>query len=141
MTWLSGNDLSYIRNAEVFSPGGWQAYDHRWSVGEAFQFHMAIGKDRVESRIHEFATVMKEEMARMPHVKLYTPMAEELSSGLICFDVDGMTQNEVIAALHDRGILAGATPYQVSYARVTPGLLNSESEIETTLSAIRDLGT
>ena len=44
MTWLAGNDPSRIRNAEAFSPGGEQPYEHRWSVGEAFRFHMAIGK-------------------------------------------------------------------------------------------------
>ena len=58
-------------------------------------------------------------------------------AGFVCFDVDGMTPSAVIAALHDRGILAGATPYPVSYARVTPGLLNSEAEVETTLEAVR----
>ena len=137
--WIAGNDTSYMRNAGTLSPGGFQPYEHRWSVGEAFKFHLRIGKDRVHNRIHSFARHMKEELARMPHVTLYTPMSDELSSGIVCFDVDGMKQKDVVAALREKKILASTTPYRQSYARLTPGLLNSEDEVETTLRAVRGL--
>ena len=73
------------------------------------------------------------------HVILRTPMSEELSGALECFDVDGMKPAEVVAALAKKNIVATTTPYRVSYARLTPGLLNSEEEIETTLRAVREL--
>ena len=137
--WLDGGDISHYRNGEILSPSGNPAFVVRWSVAEAFRFHLSIGKARIEQRIHAFARQLKESMAKMPHVILHTPMSEELSGALVCFDVKGMKHEEVVAALGKKNILATETPYRVSYARLTPGLLNSEEEIETTLRAVNDL--
>ncbi len=76
----------------------------------------------------------------MPHVTLYTPMSNSLSAGLVCFDVQGRRPRQVVDALRQRRIIASTTPYATSYARVTPGLLNSAEEIDTALGAIRALG-
>ncbi len=66
-------------------------------------------------------------------------MSEELSGALVCFDVDAMKPEEVVAALGKKNIVASVTPYRVTYARLSPGLLNSEEEIETTLRAVSEL--
>jgi isopenicillin-N epimerase len=36
-------------------------------------------------------------------------------------------------------IVASQTPYETSYARLTPGLLNSPQEIDAALRAVREL--
>ena len=41
--------------------------------------------------------------------------------------------------LRRKGIVASVTPYATQYARLAPGLLNSEAEIETVLNEIRVL--
>ena len=50
-----------------------------------------------------------------------------------------MSANQVVTELRRKGIVASVTPYATQYARVAPGLLNSESEIETVLNEIRVL--
>ena len=30
------------------TPGGYHSFEHRWALGEAFRFHLAIGKQRVD---------------------------------------------------------------------------------------------
>jgi len=42
---------------------------------------------------------MKEGLARMPRVQLYTPRDENLSAGMVCFDVKGMKPGEVVERL------------------------------------------
>lgn len=76
--------------AAWFSPGGFQAFEHHWALPEAFQFHEDIGPGRITARIHELNHQMKEGLARMPNVQLYTPRDESLSAGMACFDVKGM---------------------------------------------------
>jgi len=78
-------------------------------------------------------------LARMSHIKLYTPRGNKLSSGLICFDVEGVKPEEVVARLLARRIIASTAPYGVPSARVAPSLLNSPEEVETTLREIRAL--
>lgn len=73
----------------------------------------------------------------MSHVKLHTPMSTELSSGLVCFDVDGVMADAVVKRMHDRGIIMSSTPYRQSYARFAPSLINNENEIDRALAEIR----
>lgn len=122
------------------TPGGFHAFEHRWALGPAFEFHLSIGKDLVQDRIHSLNLQLKEGLAQMSHVRLYTPISTDLSSGIICFDVEGRTSMEVVDVLLERHrIIASTTPYVPSHARLTPGLMNNEDEIESCLSAIRGL--
>jgi isopenicillin-N epimerase len=125
----------------LMTPGGFHSFEHRWALADAFQFHLAIGKAQVEARIHELNSQFKEGLAAMPHVTLYTPLDPGVSAGLICFDVDGLRPRAVVERLDRQRIIATVTPYQTSYARVAPGLLNSPEEVETTLAAIRGLAS
>jgi isopenicillin-N epimerase len=122
------------------TPGGFKPFEHQWALAEAFRFHEEIGKDRVQERIRALARQCKEGLSRMDHVRLYTPLDERLSAGIVCFDVEGMRPAQVVSRLRDRRIIASTTPYTPSHARLTPGLLNTPEEIDYTLEAIHALG-
>ncbi|TKS60460.1 MAG: hypothetical protein EWM72_01351 [Nitrospira sp.] len=121
------------------TPGGFHSFEHRWALDEAFTFHQALGKSRVTQRIHELNQQLKQGLAVMPHVTLHTPLSQDLSAGIVCFEVAGLTPQEVVEKLRRRGIVGSVTPYAVQYARLAPGLLNSVSDIEKTLGEIRHL--
>jgi selenocysteine lyase/cysteine desulfurase len=103
---------------------------------EAFKLHLQLGKSNVQQRIHELNEQAKQGLAKMPHVTLYTPTGNALSSGLTCFDVKGMKAASVVENMHKKGIIMSSTPYRVSYARFAPSLLNNEQEIELALAEI-----
>jgi selenocysteine lyase/cysteine desulfurase len=69
----------------------------------------------------------------------YTPASSELSSGMVCFDVNGMDASSVVKAMHNKGIIMRSTPYRKSYARFAPSLINNEQEIELALAQIKAL--
>ena len=75
----------------------------------------------------------------MSNIQLYTPRDENLSAGMVCFDVKGMKPGEVVERLLAQRIVASTTPYRVSYARLACNVVNTPQEIETTLRAIREL--
>ena len=106
---------------------------------EAFKFHLDIGKAKIAARTHELNRQLKEGLAGMSHVKLYTPRDEHLSAGIVCFDVNGLSPRDVVAGLRQRNIIATTTPYAQSHARVSPSIRNSPQEIEATLTAVREL--
>ena len=125
--------------ARRITPGGFHSFEHRWALAEAFNLHDRIGRARVAARIHALNRQLKEGLARMPSVKVYTPAPDALSAGLVCFDVAGLTPAAVVAKLGQKRIIASQTPYETSYARLTPGLLNSPQEIDVALRAVREL--
>jgi len=75
----------------------------------------------------------------MKGIKLYTPKDHNLSSGIICFDIEGMRPEEVARRLVARKIIMTRTPYGRSYARLAPSILLSPEEIDTVLREIRAL--
>jgi isopenicillin-N epimerase len=144
---IPGNDPLWRHQPEEqlspaawMTPGGFHAFEHRWALTEAFRFHLQIGKAKVAARIHDLNRQCKEGLAKMPHVKLQTPMSDNLSAGMICFEVEGLTPKQTVAKLKDLGILASTTPpYKYEYARVTPSLWNTPAEVDATLRAIYSL--
>jgi len=122
------------------SPGGFHSFEHRWSVTEAFAMHKEIGKAAVTSRTHALNRQIKEALAEMPHITMHTPMSDDVSAGMVCFEVNGMRPAEVVARLRERSIVASTTPYAVTYARLAAAIFNTEQEIERTISAVHALG-
>jgi isopenicillin-N epimerase len=137
--WEQEHEPQTPARAAWFSPGGFQAYEHYWALPEAIRFHHSIGPARITARIHELNAQMKEGLARMPHVQLYTPRDENLSAGIVCFDAKGMKPEEVVKRLLEQRIVASTTPYRISYARLACSIVNTPGEVDTVLRAIRKL--
>jgi len=137
--WMEVRPQAPVPVGATMSPGGFHSFEHRWALDRAFQFHQNMGKERVAERIHSLNRQLKEGLAKMPNVKLYTPMSDELSAGIVCFDVQGMKADDVVSALRKKNIIASVTPYKTLYARLSPGLLTSPADVEAVLAAIREI--
>jgi len=137
--WMNVVPQQVLPQSVHMTPGGFHSFEHRWALDEAFKFHQAIGKTRVTQRIHELNQQLKQGLAAMPHVTLHTPMSQDLSAGIVCFEVAGMPPDQAVKRLRERGIIGSVTPYAVQYVRLAPGLLNQPGEIDTVLKEIRIL--
>jgi selenocysteine lyase/cysteine desulfurase len=137
--WFEEHEPASAARAAWFSPGGFQAFEHFWALPQAIRFHQNIGPARITARTHELNAQMKEGLARMSGIQLYTPRNESLSAGMVCFDVKGTKPETVVERLLAKRIVASTTPYRVSYARLACSIVNTPHEIETVLRAIREL--
>lgn len=135
--WLR---LSGPTTAERMTPGGFKPFEHQWAVADAFAFHEEIGKNRIADRTHALNTRLKDGLAEMDHVTLHTPLSEELSSGIVCFEVDGHSPNGVVDHLERGGIIGTTTPYAVTYPCLTPSIYNTPEEVDLALDVIAGLG-
>lgn len=123
------------------TPGGYHSFEHRWALNDAFNYHLQIGKAAVAARIHDLNRQFKEGLAAIPGVHVYTPMSDDLSAGLVCFDVAGLSAAQVVARLRAQGVIITQTPYANTYPRVAPGLINSPAEVDAALRAIRAIAS
>ena len=119
--------------------GGFHAFEYEWALPAAFEFHKQIGRDRIAKRIHELNDQCKEGLTSMNSIALHTPRGNELSAGLIAFEVKGLSPDEVVKKLHSKGVIASKSPYAMPYVRLAPSLLNTPDEVESTLRAVRSL--
>jgi isopenicillin-N epimerase len=125
--------------ASAMTPGGFHSFEHRWALAQAFELHRQIGKARVAARIHALNRQLKDGLAAMTHVRLRTPLDEAVSAGLVCFEVAGLSPQQVVERLHTSSIVATVTPYATTFARLAPGLLNTPEEVDQVLAAVRAL--
>jgi selenocysteine lyase/cysteine desulfurase len=138
--FLQGKDVPPTASpARVFTPGGFHSFEHRYALPAAFALHRAMGPARVASRVHELGSYVKQALAGMKHVTLHTPMSPELSSGIICYEVAGLTPAQVVERLRAKHILTTSSPYPISYARITPALFNTPADLDAALAEIRAL--
>ena len=136
--WMQGQPPGPTTAAMV-SPGGFQAYEHQWAMGAAFELHAKIGRARVAARIRALNDQLKQGLTAMRQVHVHTPMAADVSAGIVAFEVAGLKPEQVVAKLLEKDIVASTSPYRVSYARLSAGLMNDEQEVDAALRAVRGL--
>jgi selenocysteine lyase/cysteine desulfurase len=136
--WMNRSELPPT-TAAFMSPGGFLAYEHVLAIPAAVELQRAIGRDRIAARIAELNAAFREGAAKLPRVTLHTPRDPKLSGGLSCFEVAGLTPDQVTERLAAQKIRTNASPYKISYARVSAGIMNFPEEIDTVLRAIRRL--
>ncbi len=136
--WRDGPAAS-MPPAAWMTPGGFQPYEHRWAVESALRFHLAIGKERIATRIHELNRACKEALARISKVVVATPMSAEVSAGITCFDVEGVDPYEVVARLRRQRVVASVVPgfYRPLHVRLAPSLLTLEADVDRAVAAVR----
>jgi selenocysteine lyase/cysteine desulfurase len=139
VTWMDLFPTDKLTYADLCSPGGFHSFEHRWSLGEAFQFQLNIGKARVEERSHQLSTKLKQGLASISHIKITTPASEEISAGINCFEVTGMKNIDVVKKLLTKKIIASESPYKVSYVRLTPSIINTEEEVDICLRELEHI--
>jgi selenocysteine lyase/cysteine desulfurase len=124
-------------NGLRFTPGGYHSFEHRWALAEAFRFQLDIGKDRVAERTHTQAAQLKEGLDEVPGVTVVTPPGDDLSAGIVCFDVDGSAPADVLGRLAGAGIAASITPYATEHVRAGPSIVTTPDEVDALVAALR----
>lgn len=137
--WLRGAEPPEPPDGPRLSPGGFKAFEHRWALPEAFAFHEEIGKPAVAERTHALAEALKEGLDSLATVRRVTPRGPALSSGIVSFDVDGLSPEAVVERLRERRIIASVAPYPIRHVRLTPSIRNTFEEIDTCLAAISEI--
>lgn len=138
VNWLTGADRPSPFGVGN-TPGGYQAFEHRWAVAEAFAFHRAIGPDRVAARTRELATRLKDGLAEVRGIRLITPRDPELSAGLVCVEIARGDPAELVQRLRDQRIVASLTPYRQTYVRFGTSIVTTPGQVDAAVEAIAGL--
>jgi len=136
--WMENKPLATTHAANV-SPGGFLAYEHLLAIPAAVELHRTIGRDRIAARIRELNGAFREGASKLTGVTLHTPRDPELSGGISCFEVAGLSPGEVVRRLAAKNMRTTTSPYKVTYARVAAGVMNFPDEIDAVLREIRGL--
>lgn len=136
--WQSGGPPG-PGTAELVTPGGFKAFEHRWAMPQAFAFMNAIGKDRVQARTQELAARLKAGLREIAHVTLATPESPALSAGLVCCSIRDMEPLEAVERLRGRKVVASVTPYNEPLLRFGTSIVTTPEQVDQAIKAVAGL--
>jgi isopenicillin-N epimerase len=126
------------------SPGGVQAYEHVWAMQEAFEFLLHVGPSDIADRVHELAMTLKTELAKVPKLKVITPMRSAYSAGVVCVDVPGVSADDAVTQLLAKDIVATTSSTDAGrpcarHLRLSVAMYTTDDEVKECVDAIRSL--
>ena len=131
-------DFAWQPGARRYEFGG-RAWPLYVGLGAAVDYIEELGTDQIESRAGELADGLKRELAAIPGVTVISPMDPAMSTGIVSFEIDGMTGPEVASALWDRWQIICRAAMQGTATRLSVAYFTSSDEITTARDAVATL--
>jgi selenocysteine lyase/cysteine desulfurase len=136
IAWMEGREPAAPPGRSA-TPGGFHSFEHRWALIEALEFAGSLDTRRVAERTHAFAARLREGLGAIGGVELRTPAGEDVSAGIVCFELPGRDPYELVMQLQmQHHVIASVTPYSLRFLRIGPTYLNTEGEVDEVVRAV-----
>jgi selenocysteine lyase/cysteine desulfurase len=158
--WLSasfGSGMLYVRQEKIkdlwplfpnsdpksadirkFETLGTRSFPIEQSIGQALQFHNAIGTPRKEARLRYLKNYWAEKVKDLPRFKLNTSLKPEFSCALANFSIEGMEPGTIESTLFSKyKIHTSPVVWEnIKGVRVTPHIYTSLPDLDKLVDAI-----
>jgi isopenicillin-N epimerase len=105
----------------------------------ALDFTNEIGQDKILARIKFLGKHLRDELAKLPKVKMYSPTDENMCAGMTVYNVDGWTGPRLQELMWNRGKLRPRSSDEIHGLRHSTHIYNSIDEIDRCLKIIREI--
>ena len=111
------------------------------AMNAAVDFHLMIGKERIEKRIRHLAYALKTKLQEnVPHIKFHTPLNPEFSGGVVVFHPAGKDLNQALNTLYQKyNIGCAVFGGDLAGIRMCPHIYNTTEQIDKTVRAVAEL--
>nr|WP_294988524.1 aminotransferase class V-fold PLP-dependent enzyme [uncultured Sediminibacterium sp.] len=134
------NDKPRSSDIRKFETLGTRSFPIEQGIGEALNFHNAIGPKRKEERIRYLKNYWAEKAAKIPGVKIHTSFKPEYSCAICGVSVDGMTPAQLDQALFNTYKIhtVGIVWENISCVRVTPHVYTKLQDLDKLVFALEE---
>ena len=110
-------------------------------MAAAIRLQQTIGKKNIESRVRQLATRLKEGLAEIEGVNLWTSMDPKLSAGLTLFSIREIPMQNIVDTLmaRDRLYVRTIGTGGLNAVRASTHIYNMPSEVDRLLDGVRHL--
>ena len=135
------NDKPHSSDIRKFETIGTRSFPIEQGIGEAVNFHNAIGSKRKEERIRFLKNYWAEKVKDVPRVKLHTSLKSKYSCAICGVSIDGMDPVEFDAQLFNKYKIhtVGIKWENVSCVRVTPHVYTRLDDLDKLVNAITEV--
>jgi selenocysteine lyase/cysteine desulfurase len=143
-TWpLFPTDKPQSPDIKKFEALGTRSFAPEQAIGQAIDFHNAIGGRRKQERLHYLKTYWCTAVTKNPRVKLHISLKPEYSCALGTFSIDGLKPGDIGSKLFsDYQIHTTSIVWEnVSAVRVTPHVYTTTKDLDRLIDAIGKIAT
>jgi len=135
------NDKPHSADIRKFETLGTRSFPIEQAIGEAVNFHNAIGSRRKQERIHYLKNYWASRAAEIPKVKIHTSLNPKYSCAICGVTVDGMTPAELDGALFTRYKIHTVSIVweNISCVRVTPHVYTKIADLDKLVKALTEI--
>ena len=135
------NDNPHSSDIRKFETIGTRSFPIEQGIGEAVNFHNAIGSKRKEERIRFLKNYWAEKVKDVSRVKLHTSLQSKYSCAICGVSIDGMDPVEFDAQLFNKYKIhtVGIKWENVSCVRVTPHVYTRLDDLDKLVNAITEV--
>ncbi len=120
---------------------GTRSFASEMAIGDAIDFHLAMGMARKEARLRYLKDYWCNKVKDIPKVKLYTSLKPEYACAMANFSIDGMKAAEISGALFDKWKIftVGIELEKINGVRVSSNVFTSTEELDKLVEAIKEI--
>ena len=135
------NDKPQSDDIRKFETIGTRSFPIEQAIGEAINFHNAIGSKRKQERIHYLKNYWASSVKQNPKVKIHTSLNPKYSCAICGVSVNGMTPGELDNQLFSNYKIhtVGIVWENISCVRVTPHVYTKLKDVDKLIRAINEI--
>jgi selenocysteine lyase/cysteine desulfurase len=135
---LFPNEKPQINDIRKFETLGTRSFAPEQAIGQAIDFHNAIGSKRKEERLRYLKNYWCEKLKANDRIKINVSLKAEYSCGIGNFSIDGMDSETISSRLlNDYQIHTSAIKWEnLDGVRVTPHIYTSVSDMDRFIEAV-----
>ena len=135
------NDKPLSNDIRKFETLGTRSFPIEQGIGEAVNFHMAIGAKRKEERVRYLKNYWATKAAQIPGVKIHTSLKDKYACGICGVTIDGMTPAALDSALYTGYKIhaVGIVWENISCVRITPHVYTRLEDLDKLVAALTEI--
>jgi selenocysteine lyase/cysteine desulfurase len=138
---LASSANPHSNDIRKFESLGTRSFPIEQGIGEAINFHEAIGSKRKQERIFYLKNYWATRAREIPGVKLHTSLDPRFSCAICGVSIEGITPNQLMTTLFDRYKIhtVGIDYETVHCIRVTPHVYTRIDDLDKFVTALGEI--
>jgi selenocysteine lyase/cysteine desulfurase len=134
---LFPNDKPQSNDIRKFEVLGTRSFAPEQAIGQAIDFHNAIGSTRKQERLHYLKTYWCQQLAKNPRVRLNVSLNPDFSCGLGNFSIEGIEPETIASKLFsDHQIHCVSIKWEnIHGVRITPHVYTTTKDLDRFIEA------
>lgn len=135
------NDKPNSEDIRKFETIGTRSFAIEQAIGEAINFHNAIGAERKQERIHFLKNYWAGAVTKNPKVKIHTSLNPKYGCAICGVSVQGLTPAELDSQLFNKYKIhtVGIVWENISCVRITPHVYTKIKDLDKLVKAINEI--